>query len=247
MLRKKVTLLSTASAAVMAASLLTGSAHAGIIDLTFDGISPTYPFSSGSIQILNYYDGGMASNGQTGPSDGITFTNNALVICLNSTTSSCSNTSKGGLGDPNSRTGALFWLSGPQTFMDVPGGFTTGFSFNYADPNTGGASVSVYSGLDGTGTLLGTLNLALTPSDCPGYGAAYCPFQPIGVTFLGTAESVSFAGTANFVVYDDITLGSSNPGPGATPLPATLSLFAGGLGVLGMVARRRKKQQQAVA
>ncbi len=240
----RLRLLSTASATALAASLLTGApALAGVMDLNFDGINPTYPFTSGSVAVENYYNGGTASNGATGPNYGVTFTDNALTICLNGSGGvDCSNTSKG--GGPGSQTAALFWLSGSQTFMDVAAGFTTGFSFNYTDPFVSGSSVSVYSGLDGTGTLLATIPLATTPSGCPGYDGQYCPFVPIGVTFAGTAESVSFAGTANFVVYDDITLGSSVPG---TPLPAAAPLFAAGLGVIGLLARRRRQNRAAVA
>jgi hypothetical protein len=36
-----------------------------------------------------------------------------------------------------------------------------------------------------------------------------------------------------------------NPGPGQVPLPAALPLFAGGLGVIGLLASRRKRKQSA--
>ena len=53
--------------------------------------------------------------------------------------------------------------------MDDPAGFTTGFSFNYSAYADAGA-VTVWSGLDGTGTLLATLTLPTTPNgiDTPG-------------------------------------------------------------------------------
>jgi len=41
--------------------------------------------------------------------------------------------------------------------MDVAAGFTTGFSFYYSSADAG--SVDVYSGLDGTGTLLASVPL----------------------------------------------------------------------------------------
>jgi hypothetical protein len=184
---------------------LSGVAQAGVVVLNFENIAP-YP-NGGNVQILNYYNGGTSSIGTMGPNYGVAFTDNALVACLNTPGVVCSNTSRGGFGDPNSQKGALFWLSGSQTFMDVAAGFTTGFSFFYADPFTPGASVTVYSGLDGTGSVLATISLPLTPSTAcdPSYsgGANYCPFEPAGASFSGTAMSISFAGTANFVVYDD--------------------------------------------
>jgi hypothetical protein len=117
------------------------------------------------VLIENYYNGGTSSIGTSGPNFGISFPDNALLICLNTIGTVCSNTSRGGLGDPNSQRGALFFLTGSSTFLDDPAGFTTGFSFNYTAVNEGGF-IQVFSGLDGSGTLLATLNLPTTPSTC---------------------------------------------------------------------------------
>ncbi len=211
------------------------SARAGsIIDLTFEGIAP-YP-NGNNVFIQNYYNGGTSSIGTSGTNYGISFPSNALLICLNSLSVVCSNTSRGGLGDPASQKGGLFFLSGSSTFLDDAAGFTTGFSFNYTAVNVGG-SIQVYSGLDGTGTLLASLTLPTTPSGpCPGYSASFCPFESIGVTFLGTAKSINFGGTANQIVFDDITFGSSSPGN--APEPASFVLF--GTSLLGLVPFRRK-------
>jgi hypothetical protein len=213
--------------------------RASTVDLTFAGVAP-YP-SSNNVLIENYYNGGTSSIGTSGTNYGISFSDNALDLCLNSLMTSCSNTSKGGLGDPNSQVNALYWLSGADAYMDDPAGFTTGFSFTYSDPFTPGASISVYSGVDGTGSLLATLSLPLTTSNCPGYGAGYCPFVPIGVTFSGTAESIDFGGTADYVVFDDVTIGSATPGPptGVTPEPSNLLLF--GTGLLAVAGAIRRK------
>jgi PEP-CTERM motif len=214
------------------------AAQADVIDLTFEGINATYP--SGYAFINNFYNGGTSSDGTSGVNYGISFPSNAQAICLNSTTVTCSNTSRGGLGDPNSQKGGLFFLSGNNTFLDDAAGFTTGFSFNYSAVSVAGA-VQVYSGLDGTGTLLANLALPVTSSSCSGYSAAFCPFVAAGITFAGTAESISFNGVANEIVFDDITFGSATPGPvTGVPEPVTLSLF--GAGVAGMVAMRRRKK-----
>src|ERR1700722_7740947 len=140
MKRRNVSL--TILAAVALAATAT-SAMADVVDLTFEGIAP-YPNNS-DVQIENYYNGGTSSIGTTGTNYGISFPDNALLICLNTLATFCSNTSRGGLGDPNSQLGSLFFLSGTSTFLDDPAGFTTGFSFNYTAVNEGG-SIQVYSG-----------------------------------------------------------------------------------------------------
>lgn len=219
------------------------AAQAGIVVLNFENIEP-YP-SSDYAQVLNYYNGGTSSIGTSGTNYGISFSSNALVLCLNSLTVSCSNTSRGGLA-PSSAEGALVFLSGSSTDLDVAAGFTTGFSFDYAEPNTNGGSVSVYSGLDGTGTLLATIDLGLTPSTCAeGYGAAYCPFVPVGVTFSGTAESIVFGGVANYVAFDDITFGSAVAG--GVPEPAAWALMLMGCGGLGATMRSKRRKQRLAA
>ena len=210
-------------------------ASAAIISLDFEKVNATYP--SGAANILEYYNGGLSSDGTSGTNYGISFGSNALAICLNSTTVNCSNTSRGGLA-PNSSEGGLFFLDGAETFMNVAAGFDTGFSFNYVSLSFNG-SVSVYDGLNGTGNLLATLNLFPNAGSCPGYSAAFCPFSPIGVLFAGTAKSVSFAGVANQIVFDDITFGTDIPGP-AVPEPATWAMLITGFGLVGFAARRRR-------
>lgn len=222
----------------LASAILLGgaaTADAAIVVLDFEGVNATYP--SGFAQVLDFYNGGTSSDGTSGTNFGVSFGDNALAICLNSTTVFCSNTSRGGLA-PGSDEGALFFLSGDETVLNYAAGFTTGFSFVYAQPNTEGGEVRVYDGLDGTGALLGSIDLGLTPSTCdPSYSAAYCPFVPIGVAFGGTAKSIVFAGVANFVVFDDITFGSVNPG--VIPEPATWGMMILGFGLVGFAARRR--------
>jgi len=207
--------------------LAVASARAGTVVLTFEGLQNNEP-------IMNYYDGGFGGDGSgPGPNYGITFGSDSLALI------SGANGGSGNFSGAPTMPTIAYFLSGPGDIMNVPAGFTTGFSFYYSAivyPGT----VDVYSGLNATGTLLATLALPVTPSEpgtagCP-YGQ-YCPWFPIGVTFSGTAESVNFTGTANYIGFDNITLGSGTPV--ITPEPATLTLFGTLLGLAGLVRRRK--------
>lgn len=205
-----------------------GSADAAVVSLDFENINPTYP-SGNTTAILDFYNGGLSSVGTSGTNYGVSFGGNGLNICLNSLGDICSNTSRGGLGEPTSQNGALFFLSGSETFLNYASGFDTGFSFNYVSLSFSG-SVNVYDDLNGAGTILATLNLSPNAGSCPGYNAQFCPFSPIGVLFSGTAKSIGFGGVANQIVFDDVTFGSDTPGPGPSSVPGPLPIFGVAMG-----------------
>lgn len=212
-------------------------AFADVIVLKFEGIaSPANPDAA----IGNFYNGG----GGSANNYGITFSSNALAICLNTFGNRCdsTNSSRGDQGDPTSQGGALFFLSGSQTFMNDPAGFNTGFSLFYSAINNPG-SLSVYSGLNGTGTVLGTLALPTTTSNCNSqYFAPFCPYVAVGLGFTGTAESIGFSGVENQIGFDDVTFGSVIPDPTVAPEPSSIVLLGTALLGMGTAARRRLVQ-----
>lgn len=224
-----------------AAFAISGSvSSAAITVLDFEGIAP-FPNNSDVI-IGQYYNGGAASNGNVGPSLGVEFTADALLLCLNSVDINCSNTSRGGVGNPNSDKGAMYWLTG-NPYMNVAAGFSDGFSLAYSTPFTQ-MTIAVYSEINGGGTLLAQQTLALTTDGAQGacadyFGPNYCPFTDFGMAFAGIAKSVQFTGATNQAVIDDVTFGSVIPG---VPEPGTYALTALGLAIVGLVARRRRSQ-----
>lgn len=208
---------------IIAAVMLTGcfSAAAAPIVLDFEGAGDT-------ANLLNFYNGGTDSQGNSGNNFGINFGSNALSIIQSA---------QGGSGNfisnPSGKT-VMFFLSG-SAVLNYNLGFTTGFSFFYSSSTA--AIIKVWDGLNATGNLLGTLELSAQFQQ-NGCTDGYCNWTAAGINFLGTAQSIDFGGGVNAIGYDDITFGSSTPGnPSPVPVPATLGLFALALAGLGL---RRK-------
>lgn len=200
------------------ASAVVPSASAATL-LTFEGIG------SGDT-IANYYNGG------TGGDLGISFVNGLALVDGDS----------GGGGnianEPSGQTVAFFSY-GPAYLINVAAGFTDEFGFYYSAYSAG--SVNVYSGLNGTGDVLGTLSLtAQYNTGCSGDPSGdFCNFTLASVGFAGTARSISFMGTQNFVVFDDIMFGPL--AAGAVPETASWGMMILGFGVIGGAARYRRR------
>lgn len=203
---------------------LFATAHAAPIVLGFEGV--------GDLASVNdFYNGGTDSAGNSGTNYGINFSTTSLGIIDSDAGGS------GNFGNESSPNTILFFLSGSAATMNVAAGFDNGFSFFYSSSGTG--FVNVYDGLNATGNLLTTINLSRNIDGCVGDpNGTFCQFNPIGVSFLGTARSVDFGGAADQIGFDDVTLGSATAG-GTVPEPATIALF--GLALVGLAASRRKK------
>ncbi len=202
-------------AAILAAAA--GGANATVVQLTFEGV--------GDLQAVgNFYNGGAGG---------------ALGVSFSGPTLGLVDADAGGHGnfanEPTSDT-IMFFLDENSSRMTVAGGFTTGFSFYYSSFDQAG-SVSVYDGPDGTGNLLASIALAGLGSAGNGDPTGFFDtWAAVGVLFNGTAQSVVFAGAANYIGFDNITFGSDNPN--TVPVPAAGLMTCAGLMLVG--SRRRR-------
>jgi len=212
-----------AVALALVALLLVPVPAQAIIVLDFEGIGD-------QAQVLNFYNGGTDSAGNSGTNFGIAFGSASLGII---------DADAGGTGnfanEPSPST-ILFFLTG-TAILNLAAGFDTGFSFFYTAVNSPG-SVNVYDGLDGTGNLLASLALVPNGSGCGGdpSGSFNC-WTPVGVAFAGIAKSIDFGGTANQIGFDNVTFGSDIPSQ--VPFPATLILLGAGLSLYALRYRRK--------
>ncbi|MGA7220232.1 MAG: hypothetical protein WBX38_18085 [Candidatus Sulfotelmatobacter sp.] len=175
----------------------------------------------------NFYNGsGLAST----PNYGVVFSSNFYGALP---------TSQGGGGNfsptPLNMHAIFFTASASPTYLSVANGFSSGINFFYTSGFQ--ETVTVWSGANGTGTVLATINLAPNnPANCV---PAFCTWSDVSINFSGSAESVTFTGTANGIGLADITLGRS-----VTGIPEPSSFYLLGTGVLALCAhglRRLKK------
>ena len=203
------------SAAIIAGVVLSAhSAAASVVTLTFEGIGDENP-------IGDHYSGGAGGN------LGISSGPDSLAVVSNQDEGS------GNFTNAPSGDTIAFFLNGPGDVMNVARGFKTGFGFYYADQTGFTGSVQLYGGLNGTGKLLADLTLPSMPDP-------FSVFVPIGVAFKDTAESVIFGGSANYIGFDNVTLGAAIPV--GVPEPISMGVFGAGLAILATVVTGRRRQ-----
>ena len=182
----------------------------------------SWDYTNGDVN--GYYAGGTAADGATGSNLGVSFVN---VSGLSNDASFNYYT-----GAPSMLGTAYAHTSAPEdrAFMNVSAGVDNALSFFYSTPLSVVGAVRAYSGLSGTGVLLGSFNLPANAS------AAYDLWTQASFGFAGTARSFDFTGGANVVGLDNISATAPVPEPSTV-----LLMLAGGAAVLRQATRRRRR------
>jgi len=171
----------------------------------------TWDFSNGDVN--DYYNGGTAADGTSGANLGVSFVG-------------VSGLSNDALGPYYSNAPTLDGVAYAHdtAFMNVASGVDNNLTLWYSSSTAVSGAVTAWTGLNGTGTQLGSLDLAAN--------GTYDNWTQTTFNFEGTAQSFNLtAAGVSGVAFDNI----SN-----VPVPAAAWLFGTGLAMFGAVRRRGK-------
>lgn len=203
-------------AAALFAAFAIGPVHAAGTLINFETVTS---FAS----IAEFYNGGTDSEGNSGPNLGVSFGGDALGLVNDEFSTFFTNAP--------SPVGVMAPV-GAEATMNVVAGFVNTVSFAYSSSAFTLQAVNVWSGLNGTGTLLASFNLTSNAQAGGCSDSAYCHFDTLSSTFAGVAHSISFGNAAGVAAFDDISIT-------AVPEPTSALLLA--LGLTGLTLRRRLK------
>ncbi len=204
----------TAAAALLAAL----PAFAGPTLIDFEGVTS---FAS----VADFYNGGTDSAGASGGDFGVSFTGAALAL---------KNDELGPYFSHAPTPGTVMFATDASALMNVASGFVDELSFYYSASSSAFDVVTIYSGLDASGSVLGSVSLTQNAqldgcSDSP-----FCNWQRIALTFAGVGQSISFGGNAGNVAYDNVAIA-------AVPEPETYAMLGLGLAAVILAVRRQRR------
>jgi len=179
------------------------------IELDFEG-------AANESQLLEFYNGGQDSQGNSGNNFGVRFAAGALALVAAADGS-------GGFSNVPSGSTVLFFDSF-SAWLNIAEGFSGGFSFYYSSALD--AVIHLYSGENGSGDLLASVNIHHQfDRDCAG-DSLFCSWSQAQVLFAGTARSIDFSATRDWAAFDNLTLGIAAPVAGQVPSPAPAAIMA---------------------
>jgi len=205
-------LFRAAATALLAAAPLAALAAVPVL-VNFE---KTWDFGNGDVDA--YYGGGTAADGTSGANIGVSFVN----------VSGLSNDALGPYYSGAPSPLGVAYAHDDHSFMNMSEWAVGAFSFFYSSPVAVVGAVKAWSGLNGTGTLLGSLDLVANAD-------AYDHWSLATFAFAGSARSFDFsgAGAGSAVAFDNIAVT-------AVPEPSTvLLMLVGGAAVLRAKTRRR--------
>jgi hypothetical protein len=245
----KHTIRKIVSATALGLGLVATGANAQNVELQQTGFLHTgsylNDFYVGGYAGNSYTSGDLTGNAQYGPGPdlGFTFSANELVESSGTNAGKFENLPTGDL-DGNTQVLSFSGLGGATTTDTI--NFTDGFSnvtFNYSLGTNSAAyaqTAEVWSGLNGTGTVVGTIALTASanPVTCSTRLDAYCSWSAAtGSGFNGIGESITF-GVANTVASENLELDALTVS--AVPEPAQFRMMLTGLLLVGMFVFGRR-------
>jgi hypothetical protein len=192
-----------------------GGANAAQILLDFEGSSQSTAPGSTAVAIDGFYNGGTDSGGSSGTNFGVSFTN-----------ANFDSTSQFTQPGFNITSSIAYMPATPLTLTSQIAFTSLAFDrFFFGGDNV----VNVFSGANGTGTLLATATFG---QNC----FPACTAARESLSFA-RALSVQFSPNANGTGIDNVALG-------AVPEPATWAMMIGGFGMVGGAMRSARRKQK---
>jgi hypothetical protein len=189
-------------------------AFAGATSFVVD-FEKNWDYNNGGV--AGFYNGGAADDGAAGVNVGVEFVGVSGL--------SNDNVATYYSGAP-SPLGTAYAYDTAASYMNVAAGVENGLSLFYASNVDVTGAVKAYSGLNGTGSLLGSFNLNATAA------SGYDSWKQVTLSFSGVAKSFDLTGSAGQNIgFDNIS---------AVPeVSSALMMLAGGFALLGLTRRRR--------
>ena len=235
--------------ALVSAMAFAGMASATKVTMDFDGLTGAAPVLGPGEYATNYYNGGCGSSYSGGsvscggPDYGVVWSANAVAFAQPGLTARYTGVANAPSGPNVLGIDKNIFGQPSGILMSVAAGFDTSLSFWYSTSALySGVFVTVYDGVDGTGSVLATVNLDATAGYCVA-GAQFSCWNPLTLDFDGTAHSVRFyddLSNPRQFLLDNVSFNMSGSGP-TVPEPATIGMFGLGALLIGLFVGLRRR------